>query len=239
MIAHDRRRQQRHQRQQDDDLHRHAQARAALCRPRCPKSESGSAARRAARMPGRSPAASRLDLRRGQRSAPARSRRASTPAAAPSRPSAPGAACAADRAAAARGDSSLPAASTARGTSPRSRAAAATTGVAPSSAEHDCHAASTAVRIPSRSASFQTFVAEVGDPHAQRVLDHHDLTGAAQHAADVDIDVLAGGARGADHAAFFERQHLARRTMRRSSSTSISTGTRPAVQSLPEDSSAV
>src|SRR5689334_12423189 len=46
------------------------------------------------------------------------------------------------------------------------------------------------------------FVAEVGDPHPEGVFDHHDLTGAAQHAADVDVDVLARRARGSDHAAF-------------------------------------
>src|SRR4030088_3374038 len=53
-------------------------------------------------------------------------------------------------------------------------------------------------------------VAEVGDPHAERVFDHHNLTGAAQHAADVDIDVLASRPRSADHATFFQLQHLAR-----------------------------
>src|ERR1035438_3144988 len=34
-------------------------------------------------------------------------------------------------------------------------------------------------------------VPEVGDAHAERVFDHHDLTGAAEHTADVDIDILA------------------------------------------------
>src|ERR1035438_633157 len=53
--------------------------------------------------------------------------------------------------------------------------------------------------------------AEVGDAHAQRSFDHHDLTGAAQHAADVDVDVLARRPHRFDHAALFEAQDFARR----------------------------
>src|SRR4051812_7616737 len=53
-------------------------------------------------------------------------------------------------------------------------------------------------------------VAEVGDPYPQGVFDHHNLTGAAEHASDVDVDILAGGARSADDAPFLKRQHFAR-----------------------------
>src|SRR5262245_58990183 len=54
-------------------------------------------------------------------------------------------------------------------------------------------------------------VSEVGDSHSKGVFDHHDLARAAEHAADIDIDVFAGAAPGSDYAAFFELEHLARR----------------------------
>src|SRR5579883_2171280 len=153
----------------------------------------------------------------------AHSRPASRPPAAPRPPPAPDAGCAVARAPAVPSPASgAPRAAEAPPRLPN-RAAAATT-AAPRARPTRRPRPSTAPHIPSARAPLPRpglaarkgsrrleFVAEIRDPHPQTVLDHHDLSGAAQHAPDVDIDVFAGRPAGRDDTAFFERQYLARR----------------------------